>query len=133
MADQSLRGFLEMVERDFPEELVRIKEPVERTDITPTVFEFERAGRSPVIVFERVEGFEHSVVTNIAGNRKLLAVCLGVEPGELPAAYKDRCQNYFPVEIAESARRCRPEQAADTVSFSDRCRALHHGGADRRP
>jgi 2,5-furandicarboxylate decarboxylase 1 len=103
MADQSLRGFLEMVERGFPEEYVRIREPVARTDITPTVFEFERAGRSPVIVFEQVEGFENPVVTNIAGNRKLLAACLGVEPGDLPTAYKDRCQNYLPVEVVESA------------------------------
>ncbi len=103
MADQSLRGFLEMVERDFPEEFVRIKEPVALTDITAAVFEFERAGKSPVIVFERVERFENPVVTNIAGNRKLLAACLGVEPGELPASYKDRCQNYLPVETVESA------------------------------
>ena len=69
MVDQSLRGFLEMVEKNHPEELVRIKEPVGREDITATVFEFERAGRYPVIIFERVEGFEGSVVTNIAANR----------------------------------------------------------------
>ena len=103
MVDQSLRGFLEMVERNHPEELVRIAEPVGREDITPTVFEFERAGRYPVIIFERVEGFEGSVVTNIAGNRNLLAACLDVEPGDLPTAYKDRCQNYLPVEVVEDA------------------------------
>jgi hypothetical protein len=34
-----------MVERDFPDELVRIREPVRRElDITATVFELERAG-----------------------------------------------------------------------------------------
>ena len=103
MVDQSLRGFLEMVEKNHPEELVRIKEPVGREDITAAVFEFERAGRYPVIIFERVEGFEGSVVTNIAANRDLLAACLDVEPGELPTAYKDRCQNYRPVEVVEDA------------------------------
>jgi 3-polyprenyl-4-hydroxybenzoate decarboxylase len=70
---QSLRGFLGMVERDYPDELVRVHEPVRRElDITSTVFELERAGRSPVVVFERVEGFDMPVVTNIAGNRRLL-------------------------------------------------------------
>ena len=90
-----------MVERDHPEEIVRLKEPVGREDITPTVFEFERAGRYPVLIFECVEGFEGSVVTNVAGNRKLLAACLEVDPGDLPTAYKDLCQNYLPVEVVE--------------------------------
>lgn len=103
MADQSLRGFLAMVERDHPEEFVRVLEPVSREDITPAVFEFERAGRYPVLLFERVEGFAGSVVTNTAANRKLLAACLGVAPGDLPAAYKERCQNYLPVEVVEEA------------------------------
>ena len=103
MVDQSLRGFVEMVERNFPEEFVRIREPVSRTDITPTVFEFERMGRYPIVVFDQVEGYENPVVTNIAGNRKLLAACLDVEPGDLPTAYKDRCQNYLPVEVVEDA------------------------------
>jgi hypothetical protein len=50
---QSMRGFLAMVERDYPDELVRISQPVRRElDITATVFELERAGRSPVVVFE---------------------------------------------------------------------------------
>ncbi len=47
--NQSLRGFLSMVERDYPEELLRIREPVRtHLDITSLVFELERAGRSPV-------------------------------------------------------------------------------------
>mgnify|MGYP001174069688 CR=1 FL=1 len=48
---QSLRGFLGMVERDYPEELLRIRVPVRpNLDITSLVFELERAGRSPVVV-----------------------------------------------------------------------------------
>ena len=47
-----MRGFLTMVERDFPEEIVRIGEPVRRElDITSTVFELERAGRNPIVIF----------------------------------------------------------------------------------
>ena len=66
-ARQSLRGFLGMVERDFPEELLRIRAPVRtHLDITSLVFELERAGRSPVVVYENVEGHTMPVVTNIA-------------------------------------------------------------------
>src|SRR5579883_3639910 len=97
---QSMRGFLEMVERDYPEELVRISVPVRRElDITSAVFEFERAGRSPVLVFENVEGSTMPVVTNIAGNRRLLAAALGATPDTLPNTFRERCQNYLPVEV----------------------------------
>jgi len=101
---QSLRGFLSMVERDFPEELLRIRVPVRsQLDITSLVFELERAGRSPVVVYENVEGHAMPTVTNIAGNRKLLAACLGVKPADLPTAFRERCQKYIPCEVVKEA------------------------------
>ncbi|MBV8428556.1 MAG: UbiD family decarboxylase, partial [Hyphomicrobiales bacterium] len=84
MDKQSMRGFVAMVERDFPNEIVRIREPVRRElDITSTVFELERAGRSPIVIFERVEGCQMPVVTNLAGNRRLIAAAMEVEPSAL--------------------------------------------------
>lgn len=104
MTDQSLRGFLEMVEKDFPSDFVRVREPVKRElDITSTVFEFERHGKSPVLLFENVEGFDMPVVTNVSGNRRLLAATVGVPPDDLPLAYRERCQNYTPVERVRDA------------------------------
>ena len=101
---QGLRGFLEMVERDFPEEILRIREPVRtHLDVTSLVFELERAGRSPVVVYEAVEGHTMPVVTNIAGNRRLLAACLGVAPTELATAFRERCQKYIPCEVMPEA------------------------------
>jgi 2,5-furandicarboxylate decarboxylase 1 len=103
-AGQSLRGFLAMVERDYPGELLRIRTPVRaQLDITSLVFELERAGRSPVVVYENVEGYRMPVVTNIAGNRVLLAACLGVEPHDLPSAFRERCQKYLPCDIVKEA------------------------------
>ena len=96
---QSLRGFLGMVRRDFPSELLHIAAPVaQRFDSTAMVFELERAGRSPVIVFDRMDGFKLPVVTNVAANRNLLAACLGVAPADLPAAFRERCQRPIPCE-----------------------------------
>ena len=104
MEEQSLRGFLDLVERACPDELLRVSEPVSRDlDITSAVFELERSGRSPVVVFEHVEGFDMPVVTNAAGNRRLLALALGVEPDALPSAFRERCQNYTPVETVADA------------------------------
>ncbi len=112
--NQSLRSFLDMVESDFPEEILRIRESVDtRFDMTAIAYELERAGRSPIIIFERpgrsdgdlgangMNGMK--VVTNVAGNRKLLAACLGVAPQDLPTAFRERCQRYIPCEVVTDA------------------------------
>jgi UbiD family decarboxylase len=101
---QSLRGFLAMVRRDFPEEMVTIREKVAtRLDMTALVFELERTGKSPVVIYENVEGHAMPVVTNVAGNRRLLAACLGVTTEQLPGAFRERCQTYIPCRTASSA------------------------------
>jgi UbiD family decarboxylase len=97
---QSLRGFLRMVEQDFPDEIVRIRAPVGLGhETTALVFELERAGRQPVVMFENVAGGKMPLVTNVAANRRLLAACLGVKPDELPTAFRERCQRYIPCEV----------------------------------
>ncbi|CAN0513231.1 unnamed protein product, partial [Phaeothamnion confervicola] len=101
---QSLRGFIAQVEKSYPGEVLRIKEPVRtHLDMTSLVFELERMGRSPVVMFENVEGRDMPVVTNVAGNRKLLALALGVDAHELPSAFRERCARYTPVEVVEKA------------------------------
>jgi 2,5-furandicarboxylate decarboxylase 1 len=102
--NQSLRGFVRMVEAEYPDEIVRIREPVDlRFETTSIVFELDRAGRSPVVVFENAGGQSMPVVTNVAANRKLLAACLGVPVDDLPNAFRQRCQTYLPCEVVEHA------------------------------
>jgi 2,5-furandicarboxylate decarboxylase 1 len=101
---QSLRGFLGMVARDYPDDLLRIEQPVSlQLDATAVAFELERAGKSPVIVFDNIEGHSMPVVTNIAANRRLLAACLGVAPDDLPAGFRERCQKPIPCETVGNA------------------------------
>src|SRR5436853_6342892 len=99
---QSLRGFLRLVETEYPDELLRVREPIDlHFDAAALVFELDHAGKSPVVVFENVRGNGMQLVTNVAGNRKLLAACLGVEPGNLPTAFRERCQKYIPCETVD--------------------------------
>jgi 2,5-furandicarboxylate decarboxylase 1 len=101
---QSLRGFLHMVETEYPGDMLRIRQPVDpRFDMTAIVFELERSGKNPIIVLERVDGYDMPVVTNVAANRRLLAACLGVEPRDLPTAFRERCQKYIPCETVAQA------------------------------
>ncbi|MPZ57745.1 MAG: UbiD family decarboxylase [Rhizobiales bacterium] len=102
--NQSLRGFLRMVETNYPDELVRIREPVNpRFDMTALVFELERSGKNPVVLLESVAGYDMPVVTNVAANRRLLAACLGVDVRDLPTAFRERCQKYIPCELVAEA------------------------------
>ncbi len=105
MADtQSLRGFLRMVEEHHPSELLRIKEPVNtELDITSLVFELERLGKSPVVVYENVVNHTMPVVTNVAGNRNLLAACLQVSPADLPSTFRERVLKHIPCERVDCA------------------------------
>src|SRR5215468_9756749 len=99
---QSLRGFLQMVEEEYPEELLRIEQPVDpRLAMTAIVFELERAGKSPVIIFQKPATNSMPVVTNVAGNRKLLAACLGVDSKDLPASFRERSQKYISCEVVK--------------------------------
>lgn len=101
---QGLRGFLARVEKEFPDQILRIGEPVStHLDITSTVLELDRHGRSPVVIFENVEGHSMPVVTNVAGNRELLAAALGSDSSSLPTTFRERCQNYIPVEVVDDA------------------------------
>jgi UbiD family decarboxylase len=99
---QSLRGFLQMVESEYPDEMLRIRQPVDlKYDMTALVFELERQGKAPVVMFEKPvgrDGQDLPVVTNIAANRRLLAACLGVEAKDLPTAFRERCQKYIACE-----------------------------------
>ena len=98
--NQSLRGFIEATEKADAGDVLRISEPVsQQLEMTSTIFELDRLNKSPVVIFENVAGFDMPVVTNVAGNRKLLARCLNSDVASLPAAFRDRCQNYIPCEV----------------------------------
>jgi UbiD family decarboxylase len=102
--NQSLRGFLRMVETQFPDDFLRVRQEIDpKFESTAMLFELDRAGRSPVVVFLSIKGKTMPLVTNVAGSRKLLAACLGVKVAELPTAFRERCQKYIPCEVVSTA------------------------------
>src|SRR5438270_2864365 len=91
-----------MVETEYADEFLRVRAPVDlRLESTALVLELDQAGKNPVLVFENLGAQGMAMVTNIAGNRKLLAACLGVDPADLPTAFRERCQNYIPCETVD--------------------------------
>jgi 2,5-furandicarboxylate decarboxylase 1 len=90
-AYQSLRGFISLLDRTHPGEVVRIAEPVDLAyQMQALALELERRRRFPVLIFEQVRGQSIPVISNVMASRKGLATALGVRETELPAAYAAR-------------------------------------------
>ena len=94
-----------------------------------------------MIVFEKASGNGMKVVTNVAGNRRLLAACLGVAPQDLPGAFRERCQRYIPCEIVREAAWSEVSLEGDDIDlgalpiplqFSVDGGALYYGGPTHR-
>lgn len=81
---QDLRTFLRELERADPSAIVRVREPVDLDyDATAIALEFERRGRSPVLLFEKVRGSSFPVLMNLFGARSRYAFALGVDERRL--------------------------------------------------
>ena len=79
-----LRDFLERLEAEEPDSVLRIPETVGLDfDVTAVAMELEKQGRAPVIRFDKVGNFPFPVVTNLFGDRRRYALALGVAEADL--------------------------------------------------
>src|SRR5215468_1391751 len=86
---QDLRGYLDLIKRQKPDELVIVSKEVDPAyEITALVVKLERERRRrPVIVFEHVRGSRFPVITNLHASRSRLAMAMGAEPRAMLGAY----------------------------------------------
>ena len=132
--DQSLRGFLERLERDGG--LRRVSATVSPRFELSAMLACEDDG--PALLFESVAGSSMAVVGGVLGSRARLAAGLGVPF----AALQERMLAALaapipPREVTDApcqelvVRVARPRGAADPVVLRTRDRALSDGGGDR--
>ena len=104
--NQSLRSFLQMVATDHPDELLRIRQPVDtRFDMTAIAYELERAGKSPVIIFENrsASAQRHAGRDQRRGQPQAAGGMPRCRGAGLPTAFRERCQKYIPCELVKDA------------------------------
>jgi 2,5-furandicarboxylate decarboxylase 1 len=95
-----LRAFLDVLDRH--DRLVRLSRTVHpHTELGALVIEAERRGQA--VLFESVEGSAMRVVANVVGDRTMLALALGVEPGEAVPAFLERSRRRIPPALAGKA------------------------------
>ncbi|MFC2030619.1 UbiD family decarboxylase [Chloroflexota bacterium] len=73
-----LRTFLKQLRAEMPEQVLEISGgvPLDYT-ATALAFALEKQGRAPVLVFEKVEGYEYSLVANLFASRRVVAHAVG--------------------------------------------------------
>jgi len=100
---QDLRSFIAAYAEARPGEVVRVTEPVSiEYDVMALVLEYERRRRYPILVFERVDGYDIPIVANVVASRRALAFALGVPESALAAEYGRRIKEHIkPVVVTE--------------------------------
>ena len=104
MAGQDLRSFVDAYGRAHPGEVIRVTEPVSiEEDVMALVLEYERRRRFPILLFEKVAGYDIPIVCNAVASRRALTFALGVDERALAAEYARRIKDYVkPVVIPKA-------------------------------
>lgn len=82
---KDLRGFLQELESDAPDQIVRVTREVDpHFEVTGILAKLERERKFPVVIFEQVKGSTLPVVTNVHADARRLFRAIGLKNGTLP-------------------------------------------------
>ncbi len=85
-----LRSFLQLLERDYPDHVIRITHEVDpHFGVSGILHRLEQDGRFPVVVFENVKGSAIPLVANMHADFERLRLALGMEAGTVRDFVKD--------------------------------------------
>jgi UbiD family decarboxylase len=77
-----LRGFVEFLEENHPDQVIRIKKEVDpRFGVTGIIDRLEKDNQFPLVIFENVKGSSIPLVGNMHANFDRLRLSLGMEDG----------------------------------------------------
>ena len=78
-----LRGFIEYLEKEHPEELIRITKEVDpKYGISGILHRLEKDGHFKAVIFENVKGSPYPLVANMHGSFDRLRYAIGMEEGD---------------------------------------------------
>ncbi len=81
---KDLREFIKFLEERYPQEVLRIREPVDPVfELAGIRGRLEKAGRDAAVIFESIKGSGIPLAANIHGNLTRLKLALGVKEGDL--------------------------------------------------
>ena len=101
---QSVRDFVAAYAKEFPDEVVRVTEPVSlEYEVMALVLEYERRRRFPILLLESLRGSAIPIVCNVVASRRALAFALGVPESALALEYARRIKDTIkPVVVTDA-------------------------------
>ena len=85
-----LRGFIEFLEKEHPEEIVRISRQVDpKFGVSGILERLERDGKFPLVIFENVKGSNIPLVANMHASFERLRLALGMEQGDIKSFVRE--------------------------------------------
>jgi len=100
---KDLRYFLKTVEDRAPELLLRIKKEVSpKWEISSIQKRLEVEGRLPILVFEKVEGHDMRMVTNLFATKRHLALALETPTEDIPIRFAEAQKNRIKPKVVKS-------------------------------
>jgi len=101
-----LRGFIEFLEAEHPEHVVRIKKEVDpKFGVSGILHRLEKDNRFPLVIFENVKGSSIPLVANMNSDFERLRLALGMEQGGVKEFLSECAQREakpFPPVMVES-------------------------------
>jgi 2,5-furandicarboxylate decarboxylase 1 len=101
---QDLRSFIAQLEKNSPNDIARVTQPIApRYEISALLTHMERNKEFPLLYCENVIGSSAAVVINAQASRRLMALALDCERGDLARKYSERqSKTYAPVAIDDA-------------------------------
>ena len=86
----SLRTFLRNLEKDSPEQVIRITREVDpHFEVTAVLEKLEKERQFPVVIFENVKGCDLPVITNVHADAQRLFRAIGLKDGNVKEFLKE--------------------------------------------
>ncbi|MGE5818493.1 MAG: UbiD family decarboxylase, partial [Deltaproteobacteria bacterium] len=82
---KDLRGFLNEIEADEPDQVLHVTREVDpHFEVTGVLARLEKERKFPIVIFEKVKGSKLPVVTNVHAEARRLFRAIGLKDGTLP-------------------------------------------------
>ncbi len=100
---KDLRYFLKIVEERAPELFLRIKKPVSpRWELSSIQKRLEAEDKLPIVVFEKVQGHDMPIVTNLFASKRHLALALETSPDAVVTRFAEAQKNRIKPTLVDS-------------------------------
>jgi len=133
---RDLRSFITECEKKLPKEFVRVSKEVDaKYEITALTKKLDLLGKRPLVLFEKVKGYDIPVVCNVDNTLTKLGLALGVPPERVEDFYEkseEECirLNRYPIkEVKKSEAPCK--EVVKTGKTANLCEfpfVIHHEG-----